>query len=100
MTSSFFADIVKEIGNDYAGIAADGVAAGDIESYIDTGSYIFNAVLSGSIFGGLPSNKITALAGESSTGKTFYKRKVVWAELIVEQIDFYVICRVKHGAIC
>ena len=41
-------------------------------SYIDTGSYIFNALLSGSIFGGLPSNKITALAGESATGKTFF----------------------------
>ena len=77
MTSSFFADIVKEVGNDYAGLASDGVAAGDIESYIDTGSYIFNAVLSGSIFGGLPSNKITALAGESSTGKTFYALSIV-----------------------
>ena len=46
--------------------------AGDVDSFIDTGSYIFNALLSGSIYGGLPSNKITAIAGESATGKTFF----------------------------
>ena len=32
---------------------------------------MFNALLSGSIYGGLPANKITAIAGESATGKTF-----------------------------
>ena len=37
-----------------------------------TGSYIFNALLSGTIHGGLPANKITALAGESATGKTYF----------------------------
>jgi hypothetical protein len=61
----FFKDIVKEIGNEYAGLVSDGVAAGDCDSFIDTGSYIFNALVSGSIFGGIPSNKITAIAGES-----------------------------------
>ena len=69
---NFLQDVVKEIGNEYAGLVADGVAAGDTESYIDTGSYIFNALVSGSIYGGVPSNKITAIAGESSTGKTFF----------------------------
>ena len=38
---------------------------------MDTGSYIFNGLVSGSIFGGVSGNKITAIAGESSTGKTF-----------------------------
>jgi len=69
---NFLSEIVKEIDNEYAGLVSDGVAAGDTTSYIDTGSYIFNALVSGSIYGGIPSNKITALAGESSTGKTFY----------------------------
>jgi len=69
---SFLTDIVKEIDNEYAGLVSDGVAAGDTCTFIDTGSYIFNALVSGSIFGGIPSNKITAIAGESSTGKTFY----------------------------
>ena len=70
--NDFLKNIVKEIGNEYATLAADGVEAGDVNSYIDTGSYIFNALLSGSLHGGLPSNKITALAGESATGKTFF----------------------------
>ncbi|NWJ58007.1 recombinase RecA, partial [Marine Group I thaumarchaeote] len=55
----------------------DGVEAGDVESYIDTGSYIFNALLSGSLYGGLPSNKITALAGESATGKTYFLMGII-----------------------
>ena len=69
---NFLQDVAKEIGNEYAGLVSDGVAAGDTSGYIDTGSYIFNALVSGSIYGGVPSNKITAIAGESSTGKTFF----------------------------
>ena len=69
---SFLTDVAKEIGNDYAGLVSDGVSAGDNTDFIDTGSHIFNALVSGSIYGGVPSNKITAIAGESSTGKTFF----------------------------
>tara|TARA_B100000131_G_scaffold202621_1_gene194580 strand:- start:1167 stop:2183 length:1017 start_codon:yes stop_codon:yes gene_type:complete len=76
MVSSFFTDISKELENDYAGVVSDGTT-GDVSSFIDSGSYIFNALLSGSIYGGLPSNKITALAGESSTGKTFFALSMV-----------------------
>ena len=68
---SFLKDVVKEIGNDYAGLLSEG-SVGDIGGYVDTGSFIFNALVSGSITGGIPSNKITAIAGESSTGKTFF----------------------------
>ena len=68
----FLKDIAKQAGNEYASLVSDGVEAGDVDSYIDSGSYIFNALLSGSIHGGLPSNKITAIAGESATGKTFF----------------------------
>ena len=69
---NFLQDVAKEIGNEYAGLVSDGVAAGDTSGFIDTGSYIFNALVSGSIYGGVPGNKITAIAGESSTGKTFF----------------------------
>jgi len=69
---NFLKDVVKEIGNEYAGLVSDGVAAGDTSGFIDTGSYIFNALVSGSVYGGVPGNKITAIAGESSTGKTFF----------------------------
>jgi len=73
----FLDSVIKDSGNEYASIVSDGVAAGDVTSFVDTGSYIFNAVVSGSIFGGIPSNKVTALAGESSTGKTFFALSVV-----------------------
>jgi RecA/RadA recombinase len=69
----FLKDIVKEIGDDYTKLAAD---IDETESYVDTGSYIFNALVSGSIFGGVSGNKITAIAGESSTGKTFFSLAV------------------------
>lgn len=70
----FLKDIVKEIGGDYVQLASD---INETETYVDTGSYIFNALVSGSIFGGVSGNKITAIAGESSTGKTFFSLAVV-----------------------
>ena len=68
----FLKQIIKETGNEYASLVSEGVEAGDVDTFIDTGSYHFNALLSGSIHGGIPSNKITAIAGESATGKTFF----------------------------
>ena len=72
MAKSIFATLLKESGNEYAALAEDGIAAGDVSGFVDTGSLTFNAALSGSIWGGLASNKVTALAGEPSTGKTFF----------------------------
>jgi RecA/RadA recombinase len=77
MNNDFLKDIIKATGNEYASIVSDGVEAGDVESFIDTGSYIFNALLSGSIYGGLPSNKICCIAGESATGKTYFLMGIV-----------------------
>ena len=70
----FLKEIVKEVGGEYTQLAAD---IDDSETYVDTGSYIFNGLVSGSIFGGVSGNKITAIAGESSTGKTFFSLAVV-----------------------
>ena len=70
--SDFLKDIIKDTGNEFASLVSEGVTIGDVESYIDTGSYTLNALLSGRFDGGLPSNKITAIAGESATGKTFF----------------------------
>jgi RecA/RadA recombinase len=71
---NFLKDIIKEIGDDFTKLASD---IEETETYVDTGSYIFNALVSGSIFGGVSGNKITAIAGESSTGKTFFSLAVV-----------------------
>ena len=70
----FLKEIVKEIGDDFTQLASN---IDETERYVDTGSYIFNGLVSGSIFGGVSSNKITAIAGESSTGKTFFSLAVV-----------------------
>ena len=70
----FLKEIVKEIGDEYTQIASD---IDETERFIDTGSYIFNGLISGSIFGGVSSNRITAIAGESSTGKTYFSLAVV-----------------------
>ena len=58
--SDFLKNIVKEVGNEYASIVDDGVEAGDVSTFIDTGSHILNGLLSGDLNGGLPANKITA----------------------------------------
>jgi RecA/RadA recombinase len=73
----FLQQVIKDSKNEYAALVSDGVAAGDVETFVDTGSFIFNALVSGSLFGGIPSNKITAIAGESGTGKTFFCLSVV-----------------------
>ncbi len=70
----FLKEIVKEIGDDFTQLASD---IDETEQFIDTGSYIFNGLVSGSIYGGVSSNRITAIAGESSTGKTFFSLAVV-----------------------
>ena len=72
MSNNFLQDAIKAAGNEYAALVEDGVEAGDVDSFVDTGSYIFNALLSGSIYGGMPQNKVVAIAGESATGKTFF----------------------------
>lgn len=70
----FLKDIVKSVGGDYASLASEIV---ENESYVDTGSYILNALVSGSIFGGISQNKITALAAPEACGKTFIALSVV-----------------------
>ena len=70
----FLKDIVKEIGDEYTSLASD---ITETEVFVDTGSYVFNALVSGSIFGGISDRRITAIAGESSTGKTFFSLSVV-----------------------
>ena len=70
----FLKEIVKEIGDDFTKVAQD---IDETEKFIDTGSHIFNGLVSGSIYGGVSNNKITAIAGESSTGKTYFSLAVV-----------------------
>lgn len=61
-------DILKLSGNEFATIAEDSVC-GEIKGWVDSGSYVLNALLSGSLYKGFPSNKIVGFVGPESTGK-------------------------------
>ena len=74
--SDYFDELISVTGNEFASKVSDGML-GNVNEHIDTGSYILNALLSGSIHKGLASNKITAFAGESATGKTFFLLGIV-----------------------
>ena len=75
--NDFLNDFVKESGNKYANIVQNGLDGADVDGFVDTGSYAFNALLSGSLWGGIPNNKIIAIAGESATGKTYFTLGIV-----------------------
>lgn len=72
--NKFFENLAAKAENPRAGIAKDVL---DNVEFIDTGSYALNALISGSIYGGVATGKITAFAGEESTGKTFYALETV-----------------------
>jgi len=69
--NSLVKQLIKESDNDLASVVSAGIL-GDCSTFVDTGSYSLNALLSGSLYGGVPSNKITCLAGSESVGKTFF----------------------------
>ena len=48
-----------------------------VGGWIDTGSYVLNAIISGSIHGGIPQGRVTMLGGESMTGKTLFVLKIL-----------------------
>lgn len=75
--SDFFRDIVKQLNDDNTNLATDGANSSEYSGCIDSGSHILNAALTGSLYGGVPNNKITAFAGESATGKTFFVLGIV-----------------------
>tara|TARA_R100000005_G_scaffold92413_1_gene65972 strand:- start:115 stop:1173 length:1059 start_codon:yes stop_codon:yes gene_type:complete len=79
--SDLLKSMVKVSGNTYANVVNEGIES-DINGFVDTGSYTFNALLSGSIYGGIPDNKILAIAGESATGKTFFTISIVQKFLV------------------
>lgn len=71
---SFLKDIIKEVGGEYTKLAKD---IEEKEKYVDTGSYTLNALISGSIFGGISQQRITGLAADEACGKTFIALTVV-----------------------
>lgn len=63
-SDDFFKNIIKQV-DDYADLD-------DTIEFVDTGSYVLNGLMSGTILGGFAKGKVTCLAGEESTGKSFF----------------------------
>ena len=70
--SDYFKSLAKAMNDENTHLLADGGNSAEFSGWIDTGSYILNALVSGSLYGGVPNNKVVALAGEQATGKTFF----------------------------
>ena len=75
--NDYLKNVIKMSGNKYASVVNDGLDGSDVGGFVNTGSYILNALLSGSIYGGIANNKILAIAGETSTGKTYFSLGIV-----------------------
>ncbi len=74
--ADFFKSFLKELGDPDTQMATEGSSA-EFSGYIDTGSFIFNAAISGKLTGGMPDNKAIVLAGDPGTGKTFVALGIV-----------------------
>ena len=76
--NDYLKNMVKASGNKYASIVEDGIDGSDVDGFVNTGSYIMNALLSGSIHGGIANNKILAIAGSEATGKTYFSLGIAY----------------------
>jgi len=48
-----------------------------VDRYIDTGSLALNAIISGSLYKGIPEGRVVQFAGPSGCGKTFFVQKII-----------------------
>lgn len=55
----------------------DGNSLSTVNEWIDTGSYALNAIISGSVYGGVPMGRLTALIGSEACGKTVLANKIM-----------------------
>lgn len=52
-------------------------ALSNVDSWIDTGCMVLNAIISGSLHGGVPAGRITGFSGPSAAGKTYIINKIL-----------------------
>ena len=94
-----FNDLNKEISKNskWGGLMSEpGKGVSEITEYISVGNYACNACLSGSIFGGIPNNRITGFSGVSGVGKTYLLLNLA-REAILK--DYFVIWYDSENAI-
>ncbi len=68
-------DSVDALNED--GCYLDDETLSTVDEWIDTGSMALNAIISGSLFKGIPRGRITGLAGPSQTGKSLMVKKTI-----------------------
>jgi RecA/RadA recombinase len=95
---SSITEFLKLTGNEFASVAEDGVTAGDISGWVDSGSYALNALLSGDIYKGFPGNKIVVIGADPATGKTFFALGAA-KNFLDQNKDGIVICFESESAI-
>ena len=52
-------------------------ALSTVSDYVDTGCMVLNAIISGSLYGGVPMGRITGFSGPSAAGKTYIINKIL-----------------------
>jgi RecA/RadA recombinase len=57
--------------NPYATFLNDSTLS-EVDEWIDTGNYALNAIISGSLYGGIPKGRIVQFAGPSMCGKSYF----------------------------
>lgn len=87
-------DMLSKFSPDGA-IIEDSIYA-KIDEWIGTGSYILNAALSGSLFGGMPNRRSLMFAGETGTGKTYLACSIV---RIAQTMNYFPIYYDSEGSI-
>lgn len=88
-------DLLNKIAPDGEMIEINPIAK--IDEWIPTGSYILNAALSGSIFGGMPNRRSLVFAGEEGSGKTYLALSIV--RNAIRKLNYDIIYFDSEGAI-
>lgn len=67
--------IIDKINPDAANLSENSLS--NVNDYIDTGNYSLNAIISGSVYGGVPVGRVCGFFGPPATGKTLIANKIV-----------------------
>jgi RecA/RadA recombinase len=97
MSNPSLQTLIDATENEEAKISDSGIV-GDVTAFIDTGSFALNALVSGSIYGGWPKGRVSALAGAEGTGKTFAAMSAI-SEFLQTNPDGNVLYFETEGAI-
>jgi recombination protein RecA len=67
--------VIDELNPDASLLSENSLA--NVDEYIDTGNYSLNAIISGSVFGGVPIGRLCGFFGPPATGKTLIVNKII-----------------------